>query len=175
MKLYELTQDFQTLYEQLDEIDLNAENGENLLTAYFDTLEGIEGEFELKAENIAVFCKELSYETEALKQEKKALTDRISQKERKTENLKQYLMSCMEQIGRNKLDTPKAVISIRNNPERVQVDNPKAFIEWASKHRGDLLTYKEPEINKTALKTELKNGAPIAGVSLVRSKSLNVR
>lgn len=175
MKLYELTKDFQTLYEQLEEIDLNAEDGDDLLTAYFDTLEGIEGEFEQKAENIAVFCKELAYETEVLKQEKKILMDRISQKERKSESLKRYLMSCMEQIGRNKIDTPKAVVSIRNNPERVQVDNPKAFIKWAEKYRDDLLTYKEPEINKTALKAELQKGSPIAGVSLVRSKSLNVR
>lgn len=49
MSLYELSNDFQTLYEALDNIDLNDDNGENLLTAYFDTLEGIEGEFDQKA------------------------------------------------------------------------------------------------------------------------------
>lgn len=175
MSLYEISNDFQTLYDALDDIDLNEENGENLLTAYFDTLEGIEGEFEHKAENIAVFIKELIYEAENLDKEKKNLDDRSKQKKQKAESLKRYLMNCMEQIGRYKIDTPKAVISLRNNAESVQIDEPDEFIAWAKANRKDLLNYKEPEIKKALLKKEMQNGLYVSGVSLIRSKSLIVK
>lgn len=172
MNLYELSGNYKALYENLDDIDLNDENGQEMLTAYFDTLEALEGEFEQKAENIAVWCKELEYQKNALEQEKKAISDRIKQKQTKADSLKRYLLERMEEIGRTKIDTPKAVISVRNNAESVQIDNPAAFIEWAERNRDDLLKFKEPEINKTALKKEMQNGLCISGVSLVRNKSL---
>ena len=56
-KLYELAEDFETLYAALDELDPADENYEDMSDAWFDTLEGIEGEFTAKAENIAVFIK----------------------------------------------------------------------------------------------------------------------
>ena len=119
-----------------------------------------------------MWCKELEYQKNALEQEKKAISDRIKQKQTKADSLKRYLLEQMEEIGRTKIDTPKAVISVRNNAESVQIDNPAAFIEWAERNRDDLLKFKEPEINKTALKKEMQNGLCISGVSLVRNKSL---
>ena len=92
MKLYELTREFDGLYEQLDAIcdyepdkdedgnyiddDGNiiedvAEYKNNMITAWFDTLEGIEGVFEIKAENVVLYKKQLDADIEAMKAEKK--------------------------------------------------------------------------------------------------------
>lgn len=103
MKLYELTETFANLFGQFEDIndyepDTNADgqpidgNGdiiedvdaykEKKLTAWFDTLEGIEGEFDEKVESIAVYYKQLTAEAKMLKAEKAAITKRQSQKER---------------------------------------------------------------------------------------------
>ena len=52
MKLYEISSDFQTLFEQLEMFEEADEE-----QAWFDTLDGIEQAFDSKAENIAVYIK----------------------------------------------------------------------------------------------------------------------
>lgn len=176
MSLYQLSEDFQTLYDQLDEIDLNAEDGGELFDAFADTLEGIELEFDEKAEKIAVFVKELTYEAAALKAEKAALDERRQQKERKAEQLKAYLISCMDRVGKVKIDRPMAKISVRNNAEKIKIEDDAEFLRWAqAAGRDDLIRYKEPEINKTALKTAVKEGLTVSGVSLEQSRSLTIK
>ena len=94
MKLYELTESFTELFSRFEGIneyepDTDADgqpiddNGdiiedveaykEKMLTAWFDTLEGIEGEFDEKAENIAIYIKQLKAEANILKFEKSAI------------------------------------------------------------------------------------------------------
>ncbi len=54
MNLYELTNDFAQLFNQFDEIS-SMDNAEEFKQAWFDTLSGIEEEFEVKAENIGAY------------------------------------------------------------------------------------------------------------------------
>ncbi len=54
MSLYELTNDFAQLFDQLDEIS-SMDNAEEFKQAWFDTLSGIEEEFEVNAENIGAY------------------------------------------------------------------------------------------------------------------------
>lgn len=75
MKLYELSTTFLQLFEQLEEMQ-EQENSESLQEAWFDTLEGIEGEFENKAENIAIYIKSLLAEAKGIKAEEQALRAR---------------------------------------------------------------------------------------------------
>jgi outer membrane murein-binding lipoprotein Lpp len=106
MKLYELTNDFSELFSQLDDIieneELTADEREELSQAWFDTLEMIEAEFEDKAENIAVFVKELAAEADALKKEENALAARRKSREKTIERLKSYLLRSMEQVNLKK-------------------------------------------------------------------------
>lgn len=171
MKLYELTSDFAELFDEFESME-----DDDMKQAWFDTLDGIEQEFEVKAENIAVFIKELNAEIEALKQEEERLRARRKAKETKTESLKDYLKSCMICIGRLKIDTVKARISIRNNPEAAQFDNEKGFVRMCMENDlEDFLRYKEPEINKTAVKEALKAGEKIPGAELGRTQSIIIK
>ena len=60
--------------------------------AWFDTLDGIEEDFEEKAENIAALIKSLKAETESLKAEEAALSKRRKVKENQKKYLETYLI-----------------------------------------------------------------------------------
>lgn len=195
MQLYTLSQTFNDLFSRFDDInsfepDTNAdgqpidENGniinpiqykEMLLSAWFDTLEGIEGEFELKAENIAVMLKNYKAEIEAIKQEEQALKRRRQTKERQLDSLKAYLLNQMTAIGRTKIDTPKARLSIRNNAPSLVVDDELSFIDWAQNHNDGLLKYSLPEIRKREVLALVKAGENIPCVHSERSRSLTIK
>lgn len=114
MKLYELTEMYSDLFNQFDAInewepDTNADGmpidddgniianvdayRNKMLTAWFDTLTGIEGEFDEKAESIAIYYKQLLAEAKMLKAEKAAIAKRQSQKENKRRALKPICLS----------------------------------------------------------------------------------
>lgn len=170
MKLYELTETFANLFGQFEDIndyepDTNADGQpidddgniienvdaykEKMLTAWFDTLTGFEGEFDEKAESIAVYIKQLKAEANILKFEKSAIAKRQSQKEREVEKLAAYLLNAMKAIGRSKVDMPHAVVSIRNNAPSLVIDDEISFVEWAEEHNlAHLLKYSMPEVKK---------------------------
>ena len=196
-KLYELSDSFEQLFNRFNaindyEFDTDAdgkpidddgnviENPEAykaaMLEAWFDTLEGIEGEFEEKAENIACYIKELQSDVDDLDKEEKALKTRKEAKKNKLEAMKKYLKDKMLQINLLKIDKPRAKLSVRNNAESLVVDDEKAFIEWAVRSGKDfLLKYSEPEIRKTDTKKLVQNGETIPNVHLERSKSLIIK
>lgn len=197
MKLYELTETFANLFGQFEDIndyepDTNADgqtidgNGDiiedvdaykgKMLTAWFDTLEGIEGEFDGKAESIAVYYKQLLAEAKMLKAEKAALAKRQSQKEKQAENLKTYLFNSMQTLGRQKIDMPHAVVSIRNNAPSLVIDDEISFVEWAEKHNLDrLLKYSMPEVKKNDVKALCKKGEEIPFVHMEAKQSLSIK
>lgn len=196
MKLYELTESFAELFSQFEDIneyepDTDADgqpidgNGdiiedveaykEKMLTAWFDTLEGIEGEFDEKAESIAVYIKQLKAEANILKFEKSAIAKRQSQKEREVEKLAAYLLNAMKAIGRSKVDMPHAVVSIRNNAPSLIVDNEAEFVSWAQENNDSLLEYIMPKVKKNDVKKLCKNGEAIPFVHMESKQSLSVK
>lgn len=196
MKLYELTESFAELFSQFEDIneyepDTDADgqpidgNGdiiedveaykEKMLSAWFDTLEGIEGEFDEKAESIAVYIKQLKAEANILKFEKSAIAKRQSQKEREVEKLAAYLLNAMKAIGRSKVDMPHAVVSIRNNAPSLIVDNEAEFVSWAQENNDSLLEYIMPKVKKNDVKKLCKNGEAIPFVHMESKQSLSVK
>ena len=196
MKLYELTESFAELFSQFEDIneyepDTDADgqpidgNGdiiedveaykEKMLTAWFDTLEGIEGEFDEIVESIAIYCKQLMAEVKMLKAEKAAIAKRQSQKERQVKSLETYLFNSMKAIGRNKVDMPKAVVAIRNNAPSLVVDDEIKFVNWAQKNNDNLLKYEMPSIKKNDVKALCKKGEKIPFVHMESKQSLNIK
>ncbi len=175
MKLYEITNDIMTVLERLEEISED-ENSAEEAEAWTDTLDGIKMEFGEKAENIAAYIKDLKVEIAALKAEKDALEARRKTKEKTMENMKNYLLNEMKAAGIPKIDRPRAVISIRNNPESADIPDESKFIEWAMANgHKDLLRFKAPEINKTAIKEAIKDGNEIPFAQVVRKQSVIIK
>ena len=173
VSLFELSTQFKQLFDSLDII--MEDEDEDMLEAWFDTLEGIEGEIEDKVENIALYIEGTLAEADALKKKRDSLNARIKAKTNAAERMKGYLKDSMIRISLNKVQTDKVAVSIRNNPESVNVLDEQGFIEWAEKNNEDLLRYKTPEINKTAVKKALQDGREIPCCELTRTKSVIIK
>ena len=197
MKLYEITGDFNDLYDRFIDIDAWEpdtdedgrpidENGdiienvtaykEAMFEAWFDTLEGIEELFEDKAVNIAVYIKNLRSDAEQLKAEKLKLEKRQSAKNKLAERLEKYLFDSMQKVKRTQIDRPQAKIRIKQNPESTVIENEQEFIKWAeSNDRDDLLKYEQPSVKKTVVKALLKKKEEIPFAHLERKTVLEIK
>ena len=193
--LYEMTKQFEELFDSYEAIaDMqfapDGEGGyldddgnpvdpaavrEEMAQAWFDTLDGMEIAIQEKAESVALYIKNLDYEIKAIKNEKSRLDARLKSKENSCKNMLEYLKNCLEAAKLKKIETPRAAISIRNNPESVEITDEKSFIGWAQDNNDDLLRYKDPEVNKTAVKQLLKAGEEVPFAKLIRTKTLNIK
>ena len=167
MKLYEIAADYQRFIEAV-------ENGEIPEEVIADTLESITAELEEKADNIACLIKNMTAEAQAIKAEEKNLADRRKTKENQIERLKTYLSETLQNSGFTKLETARNRISFRKS-ESVGIEDEAAFIKWAAEHNESFLTYKDPTINKTAIKQALADGEEIAGVSIESKQNIQIK
>lgn len=157
-----------TIYEIdgaiLDCIDL--ETGEVIDV---DRLTELQMEREKKIENVACWIKELKAEAEAIKAEKQALADRQRVAENKVESLKRWLAYALD--GK-KFSTARCAVSFRSS-ESVEVT--EEGLEALMKEHDELLIYKKPEPNKTAIKQAIKDGLSVSGVQLVQNVSAIIK
>ena len=196
MKLYELTEEMNLAAESLEaalawQPDTDAdgkpvdddgnviENVEayraDMLAAWRGTLEGISGEFDEKAGNIAAYIKNLKSDCEQLKKEETALKSRRRVKENALELMLSYLLDEMNAAEKKKIESPQAVISVRNNPESVNIPDEQKFIAWAEEHNDSLLKYAQPEIRRTEVKALLKSGQELPGAALTGTQSVIIK
>ena len=159
MTIYEIDQAI------MECVDL--ETGEIIDTEQLDKLQM---ERDAKLENVACWIKDLKAEAEALKAEKQALAERQKVAENKMESLKRYLAYALE--GK-KFSTAKCEVSFRTT-ESVEVTT-EGIENLMRDGKDDLLTYKTPEPNKTAIKQAIKDGLNVAGVQLVHNTSTIIR
>ncbi len=134
-----------------------------------DKLNELELEREKKLENVACWIKDLKAEAEALKNEKQALAERQKVAENKAESLKKWLAYALQG---EKFKTTKCAISFRKT-EAVEVTDEG--LNNLMKEHDELLTYKAPEPNKTAIKQAIKDGLNVAGVQLVQNISTIIK
>ena len=158
MTIYEIDQAI------MECVDL--ETGEIIDTEQLDKLQM---ERDTKLENVACWIKDLKAEAEALKNEKQALAERQRVAENKAESLKKWLAYALQG---EKFKTPKCAISFRKS-EAVEVTDEG--LNNLMKEHDELLTYKAPEPNKTAIKQALKDGLNVEGVQLVQNTSTIIK
>ena len=192
-RLFDISSDFEALFDQFDEInEMDFETDENgnytdvdgnpvspdllradMLQAWYDTLEGIEEEFNFKAENCAQYIKSLKAMEADIKEEETRLKNRRAQYTRKINGLTEYLRRCMEQMNLKKIETPKAKITIRNNAPALKIEDEAGFIAMLQVNgHDDLLKYNLPEIRKADIKRRIKAGEEFPGAELAASQSL---
>ena len=194
--LFNIASDFEELFAQFDiienlDFDTDADGNlidgygniienpveykESLYQAWLDTLEGIEIEFNFKAEQIALFIKDLKLSADAIEAEERNLRQRKEAKRKQIGRLKNILKCSMDKMGVLKIDMPKAKISIRNNPESLVVDDELGFINWAQQINDNLLKYSLPDIRKTEVKKLVQQGEVIPNVHLERGESVIIK
>lgn len=135
----------------------------------FEEFANLQMERETKIENIALWHKNLVAESKAIREEEKTLAERRKACENKAERLKNYLSEILQG---NKFKTAKVAVSYRKS---TAVEIEPDFIEWAEINADDLLTYKAPEPNKTAIKDALKAGTEIPFASMVEHQNISIK
>ena len=167
-----------TLYELMSEYKnfLTAvENGDIPEEAIADTLEAIEGDIDVKIDNIACVLKVLEAEEAAIKAEEDRLAQRRKVKANAKERTKTYLSDMLMAMGKTEFESPRNKISFRKTPGKVVFDDEKAFIEWAVVNADNLLNYGKPTVDKTAIKTALADGVELAGVRIESGQSMTIK
>lgn len=147
------------------------ENEEIPEEAVADTLAGLEGALEEKADSIACLIKSLRAQATSIKAEEEKLAIRRKKKESEAEWFVQYLGSELLAAGKVLMETPRNRISFRRS-EAVDIYDVNAFVKNAS---SDYLTYKEPIPNKNAISCALKEGKEVPGCALVAKRNIQIK
>jgi uncharacterized protein YoxC len=169
MTLYELTSDYLNLLELAEDPDIDEQ-------AFLDTLEGIEGALEDKADNYAKCMRMLEADANGIKAEEERLAKRRKTIEGNVSRMKSALQYAMEATGKTKFKTQLFSFTVRNNAESVIIDTDNI-----RNIPDQYLKFKEPEADKAAIKKAIKEGdedtqkALLKLCHLERTKSLLIK
>lgn len=174
MSIYNISANYRALFDTFD----NAEDlTDEEIEAYFDTLEGIEDEFDIKAENIACYIKSLNGDVDLIDEEIEALKRRKQVKENLIARLKKMLVENMQRIKKRKIDRPRAKLTLKNNAEQAHFTDEKAFLKWAEEQdKAEFINISiKHTLSKTAVKAALQGGEELPGAWLEKSVSVIIK
>lgn len=157
--LYELTGQYMDLMEMAEEADPDVLR---------DTLEGIEGEIEDKADNYAKVIRTLEGQVDTIDAEISRLQSKKKAVKNSIDSIKSNLERSMIQTGKKKFKTDLFSFGIQKNPPTVSVKDE-------SKIPGYFWKQKAPELDRAALKNYLKENGSTEYAELVQGESLRIR
>ena len=161
--LYTLALDFRAAAETLADLDMPPE-------VVADTLESLGGDLEVKAQNVALFARNLEATAAAIKQAEADMAKRRKAIENRVAHLKDYLLAGMLVAGMKKIEGPYLRLGVRDNPEAVEVFD-------AAQIPAEFMRQPEPPPatpDKAAIKAAIKAGAEVPGCKLTRSQRLDI-
>ena len=157
--LYELTGQYMYLMEIAEEADPDVLR---------DTIEGIDGEIEDKADNCAKVIRNLEGESKAIGEE----IERLNKKKRGIDNsidsIKKNLERCMIIAGKRKFKTTLFSFGIQKN-------TPSVSVKDESKVPAQFWKQQDPKLDRTSLKEFLKENGNTDYAELVQGESLRIR
>jgi hypothetical protein len=164
LALYTIADQYLIDLQKLQDLEIDEQT-------FADTLEGLSGELELKATNIAMFVKNLEASAEAIKAAEKTMADRRKAIEVKADRIRHYLLDNMLRTGITKIESPHFVLSVRKNPPAVDVVN----LQMIPSNYFDVPELPAPTLNKNRLKEDLKAGVEVEGARLTVGQSLSIK
>lgn len=159
-KLHEITGEFLELMELASDTTLDQK-------MIADTLEGVEFEFEEKADCYAKVVKSLEGDAEALDKEIKRLTERKNTIKNNITSIKKNLENAMLLTGKTKFKTLLFNFGIQKNPASVVIDDETKIPE-------EYFVPQEPKLDKKSLAAYLKEN-DVEWARLVQTESLRIR
>ena len=149
---------------EIDNAIMNLVDEETGEIADYEQFEQLAMARDEKIENVALWIKNLKAEATALKAEKDAFAVREKAAANKAENLANYISAY---LAGQAFKTTKVSVSFRKS-ERLELAEGAKIPE-------EFLKYKEPDVDKTALKKAIKSGQQIDGVSVVENLNIQIR
>lgn len=166
MKLYEIADEFQAVWSNIEEA---CDSGDGTIPPDMKwQLSCIERALESKAENICVIIKRLEYAADACKREEQRLAAQRKAAEKNVEWLKAYLKENMEATGHDKLAA--GVFKLR-----IQQNGQAALVIPDDKAIPDDYWMQPPKvIDREAVRNALTEGIPVDGAELVKGTHLRI-
>lgn len=161
--IYELTEDYMNLLAMAEDPDIDEQ-------AFMDTLEGIEGALEDKADGYAKVMKQLEANADGLDAEIKRLQERKSLMAKNVDRMKSTLQKMMETTGKKKFKTELFSFNIQNNPPSLVMDSEDIEVIPM-----EYLVPQDPKIDKTKIKADIKAGKEITFAHMVTGRSLRIK
>jgi hypothetical protein len=162
--LYELAAEYRQAQDRLADLDLDEQT-------IADTLDSLSGALEEKAQNVAMFIRNLEATSVAIKEAEGRMAARRKAIENRADRLKQYLLENMQFCEIREIECSWFKISVRENPPAVVVDAadliPAEFMRQPEPP--------PPAPDKTAIAKALKSGQDVPGVHLMRGVRLDIK
>lgn len=160
LKLYELSGDYREALEVLTDLDDDAVQ---------DTLEGLKGALEKKSINIGYYIGNLEATATAIDNAIEQMEIRKKAFQKKADSIRNWLKLNMESCGISEIIAPEFTLKIVKNPPKLIIGDedliPKRFKE-------EIITTK---INKSWIKSDIKNGEEVQGCNLEFSTRLRIK
>jgi len=163
--IYNITGDILRLYEMIDEIETPDEEYENIL---LDTLEGVMGEFEVKADAYGKLIRNIESNVDGLKKEKSRLETKIKRSENLVKSLKDRILFCMDKA---KIPEIKGEL-FRFKTQNFGKQLPENIEEFRDKIPDAYFIAQDPKLDKKKLLDDIKGEkVKIEGVELRTPRS----
>jgi len=164
LALYQIAEQYRELDKLSDSDDLPAE-------VIRDTLEGLVGDLEGKATNVAMFTRNLDATADAIDEAAKAMQARARRIRNRAEAVRAYLLFNMQATGIRKIESPHFTLAIRTNPPAVVIrDDAELPDEFMVQPPPP-----PPKPDKKKLAAALKAGQHIDGAWLEQGERLETR
>lgn len=160
--LFVIANEFRAAAEKLADMDLDAQT-------ISDTLEGLSGDLEVKAQSVAHMVRKIEADAAAMKDWAKTATDRARAAEARADALRGYLARCMETTGMERIEGPGVKLSFRKS-SAVVIDGedllPAGYMRFKPAP--------PPEPDKAAISAALKAGLDVPGAHIEHRRSLQI-
>ena len=157
-QLYKISDDYKGL------IDL-VESGEATQDMIADTLEGVSGMFEEKANAVVTVANDYQRRIDVIDAEISRLTEMKKAMSNQRDGLKEYLRINMERTGIEKIECPLFKITLRSGTKTAQVNDESLLPD----DYVNVKTTITPD--KRKILSDLKNGVDIPGAELSTGKT----
>ena len=162
--LYDIAAEYRQTADKLADLDLDEQTID-------DTLEGMSGALEVKAQNVVMFARNLEATATAIKEAETAMAARRKAIENRAAGLRRYALSAMQVAGVQSIECPYFKLSVRKNPPAVEVFDaaqiPAQFMRTPEPP--------PPAPDKKAITEAIKAGQEVPGARLVSGERLEVR
>jgi hypothetical protein len=169
--LYNISTTFLDLLERLDTTDPNDEAAMQALSLEFTNSEAALTD---KAESVAFARADLKAYAAMCLAEAQRLTDLAAHYENRVEKLDAYVIRVMDMLGRTKIEAPRAVLTVKANPERVEVLD-EGLIPENFMHQPPQPPLPRKQADKNKIKAAAAEGVIVPGVRIVRTRKVVVK
>ncbi|WP_304095678.1 siphovirus Gp157 family protein [Phascolarctobacterium succinatutens] len=163
MKLFDIDEKLAACVKLDESRVVDTESGEII---DLEAIAALEMERDKKIENLGCWYKNLLADAEALKAQKNTFAEREKAAKAKAESLRGFLI---RYLNGKKFETAKVAMSFRKSEA----------VEFDAKCIGDVpeefLKFKDPELDKVAVKKAIKAGETVPGCELVARQNLQIK